>query len=90
MWGSLALSSSSGLFASGFFVVGWGSVACSVLCVLSLSVLFPGMSMGDGPHFRGSGVVAGVWVGGRLVGCVRIWCVSSGRPGGCVGWGVFA
>jgi len=68
VWGSLALLSSSGLFASGFFVVGWGSVACSVLCVLSLSVLFPDVSMGDGPRFggaawwRGCGWVAG-WSG---------------------------
>ena len=68
MWGSLALLSSSGLFASGFFVVGWGSVACSVLCVLSLSVLFPGVSMGSGSRFGG---VAWWWGcgGGWLLGC---------------------
>lgn len=68
MWGSLALLSSSGLFASGFFVVGWGSVACSVLCVLSLSVLFPGVSMGSGSRlgeWRGGGGVGG-WPAGRV------------------------
>ena len=68
MWGSLALLSSSGLFASGFFVVGWGSVACSVLCVLSLSVLFRACQWvmvpvsGGAAWWRGCGWVAG-WSG---------------------------
>lgn len=68
MWGSLALLSSSGLFASGFFVVGWGSVACSVLCVLSLSVLFRACQWVMVPvsgERRGGGGVGG-WPAGRV------------------------